>query len=140
MISTSLHQNAFEDTFRKQMSNWCGWYPNWGLIFIHTYCSVDSSARKFPSFPLDHLLMSASRYSANLCNHSLIEVCQLRKDKSTTLLHFVDYDNFTFLSACSLCARMSRMFFSARAFAWKHKWQIFRRLTIKFSGPNLLYR
>lgn len=33
-----------------------------------TYCSVDRRARKFPSFPLDHLLTSASKDSANLCN------------------------------------------------------------------------
>ena len=31
-----------------------------------TYCKVESSARKFP-FPLDHLLTSASKVSANLC-------------------------------------------------------------------------
>uniref|UniRef100_A0A7C9AX12 Uncharacterized protein n=1 Tax=Opuntia streptacantha TaxID=393608 RepID=A0A7C9AX12_OPUST len=30
------------------------------------YCRVDNNARKFPSLPLDHLLISASRVSANL--------------------------------------------------------------------------
>ena len=35
-----------------------------------TYCKVESNARKFPSFPLDHLLTSVSRVSANLCRVS----------------------------------------------------------------------
>lgn len=39
-------------------------------IKMRTYCSVDSNALKFPSFPVDHLLTSASNDSANLCDHS----------------------------------------------------------------------
>jgi len=37
-------------------------------MFTHTYCNVESNALKFPVFPLDHLLTSASRTSATLCN------------------------------------------------------------------------
>lgn len=33
---------------------------------MHTYCNVDSKARKFPSFPADQRLTSASKASANL--------------------------------------------------------------------------
>lgn len=40
----------------------------------HTYCSVESSARKFLSFPLDHLLTSASRTSANLCQKIIFTI------------------------------------------------------------------
>jgi len=37
-------------------------------MLTHTYCNVESNALKFPVFPLDHLLTSASRTSATLCN------------------------------------------------------------------------
>lgn len=42
-------------------------------MFTHTYCNVDSNARKFPSLPLDHLLTSPSRASATLCQKIKIQ-------------------------------------------------------------------
>ncbi|KAG9139713.1 hypothetical protein Leryth_023290 [Lithospermum erythrorhizon] len=36
------------------------------------YIRVESNARRLPSFPLDHLLTSASSISANLCKYALV--------------------------------------------------------------------
>lgn len=41
-------------------------------MFTHTYCNVESNALKFPVFPLDHLLTSASRTSATLCKNKIL--------------------------------------------------------------------
>lgn len=40
------------------------------IMVTLTYCNVESNARRFPSFPLDHLLTSASKVSANLCKQN----------------------------------------------------------------------
>lgn len=87
---------------------------------LHTYCKVESNARKLPSFPLDHLLISASRASASLCiqdsiHDNQVNICINKQVCNNSNLVEV----YTFFSASSFWARRSRIFFSARAFAWK---------------------
>ena len=83
-----------------------------------TYCNVESNARRFPSFPFDHLLTSGSRNSANLCTKKNIP-CRKGYLETKVFFYFLMTNSLTCFSACSLWASMSRMFFSARALAWK---------------------
>ena len=99
-----------------------------------TYCNVESNARRFPSFPFDHLLTSGSRNSANLCTKKKSIPC--RKGYLETEVFFLNFlmtNSLTCFSACSLWASMSRMFFSARALAWK---LIMMRITRDYRTQN----
>ena len=98
-----------------------------------TYCNVDSNARRFPSFPFDHLLTSGSRNSANLCTKKNIPCRKGYLETEVFFLNFLMTNSLTCFSACSLWASMSRMFFSARALAWK---LIMMRITRDYRTQN----
>ena len=64
-----------------------------------TYCKVESKARKFPSFPLDHLLTSASRVSANLCKRNRRQPNQRQRVLSSQVYQmYREYIHFSLLA------------------------------------------
>ena len=85
---------------------------------VHTYWRVESSERKFPSFPADHLLTSASRVLANLCqqeknqgvNYQLIEEVTTFNNNGRHGLA-ADYYIDIFLSKCSADNNKTNGFF-----------------------------
>ena len=77
-----------------------------------TYCNVESNARRFPSFPFDHLLTSGSRNSANLCTkkkHSMQK--RLFGNKSFFLLPD-DQQSYMFLCLLPLSQHVPHVLFS----------------------------
>src|SRR5437764_1467135 len=92
-----VHHNIFLTLFNIINMYHC----NILYTYTHIYCNVESNARRFPSFPLDHLLTSGSRNSSNLCikNKHLMFKKMFLRNKGIIFYHD---DQESYMSLCLL--------------------------------------